>query len=248
MEEPDSKLDGSENGQRNLEVPRTLSGLTRLGAATVKAMFSAFGPLGGPIASGIDDAMAELQTRAYDRFFQEISQRIIALEISKERIAERLRSEDFIETYNRCRWIVLMTNRKTKIEAAAALVAEMMKPDSDDQRLSFNDTDFFVRCVDDLSTGALELLSEATAKSVGKRDNMNISFGSVARHVADDDLKMGLFYELARFNLVQISVPSVLHASNPYGNYGLRLTLMGKKLVDRILTDSKSLTEDLKRL
>ena len=194
-------------------------------------------------ASLMNDYMPNSTKRAIKEFAEQVSQRIGALEdrISEERILEQVKSEDFIEVFKRCLWVVTNTNRDMKLKAAAALLVGMLKSDTD-ERLSFEDTDFFIRCLDDLSIEAMKLLCEAERQTIGKRANqMNLNFDRLGSHIENEDLRMGLLHELSRFNLVQVTPASVTLEARPYSNYGIRLTRLGKEFVTRALSDPESL-------
>lgn len=204
--------------------------------AIVKAVLEAV-PFGGVVTSLISDYVPTSTERSIRETFECFSDRLRQMD---DRIDQNsIDPDEFVELFKRSLWVATNTTRKEKLAAVAAILSNLFLRDGDSEKLRFDELDCFMRCIDSLSIAAIQLLGEARKQSTGERVNhMNLDFDGIASRVGDDEFTMLLLSELDGFHLLQVGPrPTLTYEGRPYSNYPIRLTPLGAKFVNRILSD-----------
>jgi hypothetical protein len=158
----------------------------------------------------------------------------------------QIQNNDFLELFKSAYLVVIRSHKKERHIGAANLLANLLLKSDDSERLSYTQLDHFVRCLDNLSIGALECL--AAIYEFGSRVNMQsgqrvqqISFRSIHNRLSHyaPDLLMGTVRELDAHNLVHLSGAPDIKTEN-YGNYPVYLSDIGVDFVEQILRDFSS--------
>lgn len=218
--------------------------------ALIKAGISAVPYIGGPIASLIGDYVPTATQRSIETAITLLQEQLEAL---KDRIdPNSVNKDEFSELFKSCYLIIVRTHQKTKLRAVTALILNLLLKDGDTDKLSYTELDHFVRCVDNLSSGAIEVLTHSykmagrpgrpEAPGVGS-ENYRFDFQSLHNRMPDtmEPLLMGLVSELNSMNLVHIvGTPGV--RTPDYGNYPIELTPLGTRFVVHILKISEQET------
>src|SRR4029077_18768661 len=76
-------------------------------------------------------------------------------------IAHSVNKDDFSELFKSCYLVTVRTNREQKLQAATAILANLLLRPSDPAKSSYEELDHLIRCIDALSIGAITVLGAA---------------------------------------------------------------------------------------
>ena len=181
-----------------------------------------------------DRAIKFLRTR-----LEELGQRIDAEAVNKD---------DFAELFKSCYLSIVRSHRDEKLKAATGILANFLLREGDTDKLSYTELDHYARCVETLSSGAVEVLgmvvriahSGSRLFEESKLDwtinSYEMNFGDLRTRFPQysPELLMGLVAELDRANLLHRGVPGIRESD--YANYTVELTPLGQRFA-RFLID-----------
>ena len=202
--------------------------------AVIKASLSLVPYVGGAIASLVGDYVPTSTERSINRALELLRER---LEEFEQRIdVEAVDKDDFAELFKSCYLSIVRTHRDSKLKAATAIIANLLLKEGDPDKLTYTELDHFSRCVETLSSGAIEVLGSVVhAARLEERVDLDvnsyrINFGDIRVRFPEHspELLMGLVAELDRANLLQRSDIPVIKTPN-YGNYPVSLTPLGMR-------------------
>ncbi|NOX60185.1 MAG: hypothetical protein GXP29_15180 [Planctomycetes bacterium] len=207
--------------------------------AVVKAGIAGIPMIGGPIASLIGDYIPTATQRSMNKTLDFLASEITRLEGRID--MEAINRDEFSEVFKNCLLTVVRTHQEAKLRAVARLIANALLQDGETGKLSFSELDFFSRCVDGLSIGAVEVLIHVAEiarsrdpKKFGER-NIQLSFDELHNRVAEKaDFLMAQCEELNSYHLVHLTgAPTV--RTPEYANYPLELPPLGARFVTHVL-------------
>ena len=207
--------------------------------AVIKAGLAVVPVVGGSISSLIGDYIPTATEKSRDRAIELLTQRIEGL---GDRVdVEVVDKDDFAELFKSCYLSIVRSHREEKLRAATAILANLLLREGDPDKCSYAELDHFSRCVETLSSGAVEVLANVVhvARSEGFSDvgvtSHKMTFGDLNSRMPEysPELLMGLVAELDRANLLHrvgaaIEMPA-------YGNHQVRLTPLGKRFAQFLL-------------
>lgn len=208
--------------------------------SVAKAALNALPFLGGAIASLIGDYIPTATQRTIEETLKQVSERVN--ELGDRVDANSVDRDEFAELFKSAYLVIVRTHQETKLRAAAQLIVNILLRDGDSEKLSYTELDHYVRCLDQLSVGAIQVLGHAVAlaerNEPGRVDNksVRITFEDLQFKLADvsPSLLMGLAGELDAHNLIhRAGVPSI--RTPDYGNYSLEVTPLGARFAKRLL-------------
>lgn len=208
----------------------------------LKASLNSVPIVGGAIASLLGDYLQLETNKSIELFFKNLGKRLKLLE---DRIdAEGINKKEFTELFKNCYMIIVRTHQESKLNAAAALVANILLKNSDREKLNFDELDHFTRCVENLSIGAIgvlgkarELVPEEPNKIYLGVSTASFTFGDLREKTQkESSFLMGLVGELNSVNLLHVvGIPSV--RTPEYANYQIELTPLGKRFIYYLLKE-----------
>lgn len=214
--------------------------------AVIKAGIEIVPFVGGSIASLIDDYIPTSTQRNIERAVQELNTELGRLQSRLDPAA--VDREEFAELFKSCYLIIVRTHHEERRRAAVRLIANILLKPGDPERLSYAESDHFVRCLDFLSIGALEVLGHSLF--LGRHKNFPNSGAGYFRFTFNDlqgrlpstepSLLLGLVGELNAVNLLhQPGIPGVRDEGNLYGNYAIELTILGARFGSTLLAQNQ---------
>lgn len=213
--------------------------------ATIKAGVSAVPFVGGSVASLIGDYVPTATQRSIERGMEMLR---VELDAIKDRVdTETVNKDEFAELFKSCYLTIVRTHQEEKLRGAAVLIANILLKEGDENKLSYTELDHFVRCLENLSAGAIKILGHCVslARRRGQKvsDNQNIRFDfSNIHHCVPEmpvDLIMGLLGELNSFHLVHLTGAPTARMPQ-YGNYPVELPPIGIRFSKYILKQGQS--------
>jgi len=206
----------------------------------IKAGISAIPYIGGSIASLIEDYVPSATQRSIETAIEILKQK---LEQISDRInPDTVNKDEFAELFKSCYLSIVRTQQRAKLNAAAALLANILLRDGDPEKLTYTELDHFARCLETLSIGAIETLGHAVEiASKGKPKEYRVQpvrfdFEDLQKRMPDTDafLLMGLVGELNSMNLIHMAgAPQI--ATPAYANYPIQLTPLGARFCKQLL-------------
>jgi len=212
--------------------------------AIVKAGLAAVPVVGGSISSLVGDYVPTHTQNAIEQAVENLAERLRTLEQQNRVDPDAVNRDEFAELFKSCYLTIVRTHQDEKLRASAALIANLFLKDDDPEKLPYTEADHFVRCVEQLSIGAISVIDQAVELAKLDRhwrdgsQSVRIEFRSLADRSEETDrhLLMGLVGELNGCNLLHIrSLPSVTTEGDDYGNYPIEVTPLGVRFVDRLL-------------
>ncbi len=207
---------------------------------SIKSALNLIPGVGGTIASLVGDYVQLSTQKSTERTMKILHEKLTAIESRID--VESINKDEFSELFKSCYLVVVRTHQEIKLRAAAALFANLLLKPGDTEKVSYDELDYFIRCVDSLSIGAITVLvvySSMSQQSL-KADsdgNYGLDFSALHKHeklnAFDAPFLMGLISELNNFHLVQIDKPPI--TISQYGNYPIRLTPLGQRFIERII-------------
>ena len=206
----------------------------------IKAGVSTIPIVGGAIASLVGDYIPTATQKSAEKTFQYLR---IEIDKLKDRMdVENINKDEFSELFKSSYLVIIRTHEERKLQAAAAIISNIFLKSGDPEKLSFNELDLYVRCLDNLSIGAINVLGEmvrlarkSEPENVEKR-HTRFTFQDINKafsHVEPSFL-MGQIAELNNFNLVHIQGSPQIRQID-YQNYVIELTPLGAKFVAHLL-------------
>ncbi len=212
--------------------------------AIAKAAISAIPAVGGPIASLIGDYIPTATHCSIEIALDALRNRLNDLEGRID--PDAVNKVEFSELFKSCYYIIVRTHQESKLRGAACLIGNILLKNSDPEKLSYTELDHFVRCLDSISVGAMEVFGQALV--IARSNNRQYWMGNVLFNFSElhhrlpsmaSDLIMGLLGELNVFHLVHMhGSPSV--RMKDYGNYQIEFPPLGVKFAEHVLQLNKS--------
>jgi hypothetical protein len=219
--------------------------------AILAAILSAKGGLWATCGGMIDQLRSALRIKSLQAFAVHVEEEVKRLE---NRInVEGYQSNEFYEMFVLTAKAVADTTRDEKIQVLAKLLANQFLKLGDAEKLSYEESQHFVRCIDALSVEAIELLGVLTRVVTGNQTSMTQSHAALVSGVAtsrqlyrtipqmNPDLVLGLVSQLQAWNLAYIA-PAPIREVDHQGivqNDNIHLQALGTKLV-RFVRDRSS--------
>jgi len=216
--------------------------------AGIKAAIELVPHVGGAIASLIGDYVPSSTQRAIIKAFEHLRSRLEQLE---QRVStDNLDNDQFAELFKSCYLVIIRSNHEKKLHAAAELLINILLREGEKEKLPYEELDHFVRCVDSLSRGAIEVIGVAyeIVKPQIKSNQQTYGYGyrldfrQIQERVKkvnpmESSLLMGLIGELNSMNLLHIAgIPQV--RDRDYASYPIEFTPLGLRFVTYILRQS----------
>lgn len=203
--------------------------------AIIKAGINLVPVVGGPIASLIGDYVPTSTQAAIERSIELLAQKLDSL---KDRIdVAALNKNDFSELFKSCYLVIVRTNREEKLQAAAAILANLLLRPGDPAKSSYEELDHLVRCIDTLSIGAIAVLGAArtTAATSGQGTQRSFQFGQLRTSFPgyEPSLLMSLVSELRALNLVRVQEGGIRMPD--HGEILIEVTPIGLRLVEQFI-------------
>lgn len=192
--------------------------------------------LGGAIASLLSDYLPSATERAVKEFAAHFEQRLKELH---DRIDENIVKEDeFIELFKSTILVVTRSHKQERLRAAANLLSNGLLKSGQNAKLSYAESDHFVRALYSLSSGALELLATLASAPEETRKPERRTIGQMHSSLGDPGFIMGLARELQSFNFVDVSIPQF--RTEDYQNCTVVITDFGQRFVQTVLSGAVS--------
>ena len=206
--------------------------------ALFKALLSEVG--GGALASLLGDYLQRHSEKSIQKAMEFLSERVQKLEQRLD--PEAVNEDDLAELYKSWLWSIIRSHRESKLKTATSILVNLLLREGDPEKLSYTELDHFARCVETLSSGALEVLGEVMrAAGTGVGVDLDTTYRMEFRDLSNrlpkhsPHLLMGLVAELDRANLLHCrDVPPI--KTPDYGNYPVELTPLGKQFAQFLLT------------
>ena len=203
--------------------------------AVVKAGLSAVPTVGGPIASLIGDYVPSSTQVAIERATKILGEKVDELQSRID--VDAVNKDDFSELFKSCYLVIVRTTREEKLQAAAAILANILLRPGDPAKSPYEELDHLIRCIDTLSIGALSVLGAARqiAATAGQGTQRSFQFAQLRSAFSSFDpaLTMSLASELRALNLVRIQEGAIRVPD--YGEVLIEVTPIGERLVDRFI-------------
>ena len=210
--------------------------------AFIKAAFATLPGTGG-LGVLIDEYVHSSTRRALEKAFEFLNQRI-------DHLADRINAtgvnedelSDMVKTFVR---VSVRSSCEEKLQAAANILANVLLRKGDGEKLSFTELEFFARCVESLSVGAIRVLAVAyrISQQQGRHKNQIGEYDFTAQDLVpqvpdmEPRVVMALVGELNAWGLMRITGGSFagLPANGYWENEPLRMPETGVRFVRYVL-------------
>lgn len=208
--------------------------------AIAKTGLAAVPYVGGPIVTLLDEYVPSATERSIQRALEHLGNRVDGL---GERVdIESVNKDDFSELFKSCYLSIVRSHREEKLKAAAAILANLFLREDDPDKLSYTELDHYSRCLETLSSGAVEVLGMVVQMAhsrarLGEESRLDWTITSARMNLSElrdklpqhsADLLMGLIAELDKSNLLyREGTPAIGMAE--YSNHEFRLTPLGTR-------------------
>ena len=219
--------------------------------AVIKAGLALVPVVGGSISSLVGDYIPTATEKSRDRAIELLTRHIEAL---GDRIdVEAVDKNDFAELFKSCYLSIVRSHRDEKLRAATTILANLLLREGDPDKLSYTELDHFARCVETLSSGAIEVLGSFVQRARSQADfnanfftwddntgrnidSFNMNFGEISKEFSQHspDLLMGLVAELDAANLIYRGDAPAIKTEN-YGNHQIRMTPLGARFARMLI-------------
>jgi len=208
--------------------------------SVIKAGISAVPYVGGPIASLISDYVPLSSERSIQVAVELLTKRLEKLEGRID--PSSVNRDEFSELFKSCYLVIVRTHQKSKLNAATALIANILLQEGDEEKLSYNELDHFVRALNALSIGAIEVIGYVYEMAVeDKNPNLgtkpySFNFERLTSKMSNSppSLVLGLVSELNSLGFLHMP-GGVAVRTKDYGNYDIEMTLIGYMFVRYLL-------------
>ncbi|MCK4303964.1 MAG: hypothetical protein KAY24_06975 [Candidatus Eisenbacteria sp.] len=206
----------------------------------LKAGLSLVPAVGGTLATLVGDYLPTATQRSIERALAILEERLAAIEARIE--LGSVDRDEFVELFKSCYLVIVRSHREERLRGAANLLANMLLRPDDRDKLSYTALDHFVRCLETLSIGALEVLVTVgvLAGEGSVRSKSTIDFRQLSKRMPcfEPDLLMGLVGELGAANFVHLpGVPEIRTVE--YGNYTIEFTGLGRQFLAHVLSQEE---------
>lgn len=219
----------------------------------IKAGLNTIPVVGGALASLIGDYVPLSTQRSIEKATLSLKEE---LDKMHDRVdLEAVNKDEFADLFKSSFLAIVRATNEEKLRAASAILVNLLLKPGDSDKLPYTELDHFIRCLDQLSVGALALLGFVYDLG-GKSVPPNYSEGDIRRSLealrsvqgirlefravragmkeVDPSLLMGLLGELNAGNLIHLpGVPTI--RTPDFGNYPIELTALGIRFVERVL-------------
>jgi hypothetical protein len=193
--------------------------------------------VGGSLAALVEfvPTAKERNTKKAIGFFHE---QITALENRID--TDAVDKDEFAELFTSCVEAMARTHRDEKLHAAANILATLLLKQGDHARVSYNELDHLIRCVDALSIGAISVLGAirevSATRPLGPQQEA-IQFGQLrSRLQMDVHLLKSLVSELQGFHLVHVQeAPLRGYAEAEYDGDHLTMSAIVRRLIEQFI-------------
>lgn len=219
----------------------------------IKAALNVVPVVGGALASLIGDYVPFSTQRS-------IQKATTLLREELEKVQDRLdvdsvNKDEFADLFKSSYLAIVRTTDEEKLRGAAAILANLLLKSGDRDKLPYSELDHFVRCLDQLSNGAIAALGvvyrlgrkhaprdfregdiRRSLEALRSVQGIRLDFRAVHAETGamDPSLLMGLLGELNAANLIHLpGVPTV--RTPDFGNYPVELTALGIRFVEKVL-------------
>ncbi|MCY3829855.1 MAG: hypothetical protein OXF89_12030 [Rhodospirillaceae bacterium] len=210
--------------------------------AAIKAGLSLVPGVGGALASLVSDYIPTATEKSRARATELLRKRLNEL---GERIdVEAVDKDEFAELFKSCYLSIVRSHRDEKLRAATAILANLLLREGDPDKLTYTELDHLSRCVETLSSGAVEVLAtvvqeaslERRQKAAAKLLRMN--FGDIHKRLPQHspELLLGLVAELDGANLLHRGNTPMIELGH-YENYPVTLTPLGLRFARFLLQE-----------
>lgn len=203
--------------------------------AIIKAGLHLVPHVGGSIASLIDDYVPSSTERSIERAIELLGEQLTSLEGRID--VNAVNKEDFSELFKSCYLVIVRNNREEKLHAAAALLANLLLRPDDPGKVSYEELDHLVRCLDALSIGAISVLGAArriaTSAPSGSQEHFHFTQLRSSFPQFNSSLLMSLVSELRSLNLLRVQEGSVRMPD--HGEVLVELTPIGRRFVEKFI-------------
>ena len=219
----------------------------------IKAGVNAIPIVGGALASLIGDYVPLSTQRSIEKATLSLKEELDKLHDRVD--LEAVNKDEFADLFKSSFLAIVRTTNEEKLRAASAILVNLFLKPGDSDKLPYTELDHFIRCLDQLSVGALAVLGFVYDLG-GKNVPPNYSEGDIRRSLealrsvqgirlefravhagmkeVDPSLLMGLLGELNAGNLIHLpGVPTI--RTPDFGNYPIELTALGIRFVERVL-------------
>ena len=211
--------------------------------AIFKAGVSAVPVVGGSIASLIGDYIPSATQKSINRAIELLEKKLKELEGRLDPLG--VNKDEFAELFKSSYLSIVRSHNDNKLRAATNLIANILLKEGDAEKLLYTELDHFARCVENLSSGAIEVLSVAVKMAEKERkvvlevSGFQIKFSKLKGMFLDmtPSLLMGLIGELDSANLLHRKGTPTITAGD-YSSYAIELTVLGVRFVKHILGDA----------
>lgn len=210
--------------------------------AAFKSGVSIIPCIGGAIASLIGDYIPTATQKTIQETIDLLGQQIEKIE---DRIdVDNVNKDEFSELFKSCYLLIVRTHKKEKLKAIVSLITNILLKEGDQDKLSYRELDHYVRCIDNLSIGAIQVLINiyTTPNSAFVPTNNvfsripRIDFSELRTRIGEIEpaLLMGLLEELNSLHLIHLTgTPPV--RTEEYGNYPIERTALGDRFYKHLL-------------
>lgn len=215
--------------------------------AAIKVGVAAVPSVGGFLSTFLDECLSRSTHRAVVKAMQFVHERVEGLE---DRVDAKTVDEDELsDAWKSFMRSSVSTSQDEKLRAAANLLANTLLHPGDPEKLSYTERDHFVRCLDALSIGAIQVLGFAyrMTRARGARKNQIGEYEFQARDLVGNAegmpprMVMSLVGELSAWRLLRSSDPGVTLPGDGYAeNEPVKLTPTGERFVEYVLKAGES--------
>lgn len=208
--------------------------------AVFKSGVSAIPIVGGSVASLIGDYIPTATEKSIKNAIELLEERLIKLEGRLD--PSNVNKDQFAELFKTSYLAIVRSHSEIKIHAAVNLVTNILLKEGDNEKLTYTELDHFARCVENLSSGAIEVLSVAVKmaenekKIILESSGYRMDFSKIKNEFPgfSPSLLMGLIGELDSANLLhRKGTPTI--TAGAYDNYPIELTPLGVRFTNYIL-------------
>lgn len=207
------------------------------GLVVAKAVVSAIPGVGGSLASLMDFIPTATQKNDEKAIgflrdkISELENRIDVAAVDKD---------EFAELFKSCSLVMTRTHRDEKLHAAANILTNLLLRPGDQAKVSYDELDHLIRCVDALSTGAISVLGAIRQVSATRPldpQQEAIQFGQLrSKPQMDASLLRSLVSELEGFHLVHVQESPIRgYAETEYDGSHLNISPIGNKFIVRFI-------------
>lgn len=207
----------------------------------VKAAVNCVPGVGGAVGSLLSDYLPNATERSINNFSDQFKKRLEELE---DRMStEDLNKDDFVELVKSSLLVVMRTQKKEKIQGASKILSNLLLKAGDAEKLTYNELDHFIRALEALSIGAIQILAslvrDSKAKSINNYESKissRVTVGELAVKIQNDDIAFiyGLLRELSSWGFVDIIVPQI--GNNDLYLHPVAAMNMGERFANYVLT------------